>query len=321
MNKLNHSGLMMRYFAGLLLMVMLSACGGAGSGAGDPEQPLSDDSAQGLGPIAEDPGTVEFVPSTEELGIVYADPTQSDLSNDDFVIEQWIHMQNCMQVSAMEPVVTVVEGKINPIAATDDVVRHIDGMIQASSHVTDTGASIQIRSADFDGSLGKPGSYLRSIMGRYLVTTPQGARTSEPGTPVMENPAAQPAAPNPADANYRPGRGYSSLSENHGNTAGPELRERTYVNGETALKELVKDNLRAGGVCGLAQVLFSVTLKPDGTVVSYRVLAANTEQVKSQIGTLIPNMKFDAIDARYNQTIYQEIKAEIFCEVVEPANP
>ncbi len=168
MNKLNHSGLMMRYFAGLLLMVMLSACGGAGSGAGDPEQPLSDDSAQGLGPIAEDPGTVEFVPSTEELGIVYADPTQSDLSNDDFVIEQWIHMQNCMQVSAMEPVVTVVEGKINPIAATDDVVRHIDGMIQASSHVTDTGASIQIRSADFDGSLGKPGSYLRSIMGRYL---------------------------------------------------------------------------------------------------------------------------------------------------------
>ncbi len=154
-----------------------------------------------------------------------------------------------------------------------------------------------------------------------VVSTPQGARTSEPGAPVMENPAAQPAAPNPADANYRPGRGYSSLSENHGNTAGPELRMRTYVNGETALKELVKDNLRAGGVCGLAQVLFSVTLKPDGTVVSYRVLAANTPQVQAQIGTLIPNLKFDAIDARYNQTIYQEIKAEIFCEVEEPANP
>lgn len=154
-----------------------------------------------------------------------------------------------------------------------------------------------------------------------VVTTPQGARTSEPGTPVMDNPAAEPARQNPADANYRPGRGYSSLSENHGNTAGPELRMRTYVNGETALKELVKDNLRAGGVCGLAQVLFSVTLKPDGTVVSYRVLAANTTQVQAQIGTMIPNLKFDAIDARYNQTIYQEIKAEIFCEVEEPANP
>lgn len=154
-----------------------------------------------------------------------------------------------------------------------------------------------------------------------VITAPQGARTSEPGTPVMDNPAAQPARQNPADANYRPGRGYSSLSENHGNTAGPELRMRTYVNGETALKELVKDNLRAGGVCGLAQVMFSVTLKPDGTVVSYRVLAANTPQVQVQIGTLIPNLKFDAIDARYNQTIYQEIKAEIFCEVEEPANP
>lgn len=154
-----------------------------------------------------------------------------------------------------------------------------------------------------------------------VVTAPQGARTSEPGTPVMDNPAAEPARQNPADANYRPGRGYSSLSENHGNTAGPELRARSYVNGETALKELVKDNLRAGGVCGMAQVLFSVTLKPDGTVVSYRVLAANTPQVQAQIGTLIPNLKFDSVDARYNQTIYQEIKAEIFCEVEEPANP
>jgi len=170
MDNLNRSGSIMRWLLGLWFVALLSACGGGGSGDMDAEQPLSDDNAQGVGagPIAEDPGTAEFTPSVVDLGIVYADPAQSDVSNDDFVVAQWVHMQNCMQVSAMEPVVTIVDGKITPVASTDDVVRHIDGMIQASSHVTDTAASIQIRAADFDGSLGNPGSYLRSIMGRYL---------------------------------------------------------------------------------------------------------------------------------------------------------
>ena len=149
-----------------------------------------------------------------------------------------------------------------------------------------------------------------------VVTPP--ARTSEAATPVMNNPAApatqEPAGPNPADANYRPGRGYSSLTGGeHGNTSGPVMGPRPYVNGETALKELVKDNLESGGVCGLAHVIFSVTLKPDGSVLNYRVLSANSAQVQAQVGTIIPNLKFSSVDGRYNQTIYQEIKAEIVC--------
>ena len=168
---LNRTGLITRYALGLLVVVFLTACGGSGSDNGTSEQPLSDATAQGLatGPIAEDPVTAEFTPTPGDgLDPIYSDPGLAIESNNEFIVAQWLHMQNCMQVSAVEPEVTVVDEKITPLSATDDVVRHIDGMIQASSNVTDTGASIQIRAADFDGSLGKPGLYLRSIMGRYL---------------------------------------------------------------------------------------------------------------------------------------------------------
>jgi len=157
----------------LCFVGLLSACGGSGGGA-DPQQPQSDAIIQGndSGPVAEAPapvdtGTAEFTPSLgNNIEIAYADPTQP--SNNEFIEAQWLHMQNCLQVSAQEPVVTVVEDKITPVTSNDDVVRHIDGQIQASSNVSETDASIQVRSADFDGSLGKPGLYLRSIMGRYL---------------------------------------------------------------------------------------------------------------------------------------------------------
>jgi len=151
------------------LVGLLSACGGSGADGVETQQPQSDATVQGIasGPIAEAPGTAEFTPDLgNNLGIIYADDSLA--SNDEFIEAQWLHMQTCLQVSAVEPSVTVVEDKIVPLTPNDDVVRHIDGQIQASANVTDTGASIQIRSADFDGSIGKPGSYLRSIMGRYL---------------------------------------------------------------------------------------------------------------------------------------------------------
>jgi len=77
-------------------------------------------------------------------------------------------MQTCLQQTAQEPVVDIVDGDISPLADSDEVIRHIDGKVQATVHITDTDASIQISAADFDGSIGTPGSYLRSILGRYL---------------------------------------------------------------------------------------------------------------------------------------------------------
>lgn len=151
----------------LCFVGLISACGGSGGGD-DPQQPQSDAIIQGnaSGPIAEAPGTAEFTPILGNNLEILQDDTQP--SNREFIEAQWLHMQTCLNVSAQEPVVTVVEDKITPLSSNDDVVRHIDGQIQASANVSDTAASIQVRSADFDGSLGKPGLYLRSIMGRYL---------------------------------------------------------------------------------------------------------------------------------------------------------
>lgn len=161
----NRFGAVTRAVLGLTVVAVLSACGGSGSIDADAQQPLLDATVQeGVSAI---PLVEDFVPNVgANLNPTYADPGET--SNEDFIVEQWVQMQNCMQVSAVEPAVTIVDGKLTPLTSDDDVVRHIDGQIQASSNITDIGATIQIRAEDFDGSLGKPGAYLRSIFGRYL---------------------------------------------------------------------------------------------------------------------------------------------------------
>lgn len=173
MTKLNRTKSMSRFALSLCFVAALSACGGGGgSGGVESQQPLSDATVQGINsnPItAANPGTPEFTPSLGiALDVVINDPGLAVESSNDFIVAQWVHMQDCLQVSAQEPSVSVVEGKITPLTPNDDVVRFIDGQIQASSNVTDTNVTVQVRSADFDGSLGEPGFYLRSIMGRYL---------------------------------------------------------------------------------------------------------------------------------------------------------
>lgn len=170
----NCFGVVTRAALGFTVITVLSACGGGGSGSVDSDQPLLDATVQeGVsgGPLLTAPGGEDFVPNLGENLIpieASADPGQATTTTDEFIVEQWVHMQNCLQVSAVEPIVTVVDGTLTPLTSNDDVIRHIDGQIQASSNVTDTGATIQIRGEDFAGSLGDPGAYLRSIMGRYL---------------------------------------------------------------------------------------------------------------------------------------------------------
>lgn len=126
----------------------------------------------------------------------------------------------------------------------------------------------------------------------------------------------RPATPATPEAGYQPGQGYRpdpSHSDTHANMAGPEFSTRTYVDGNEKMKELVKNKLKEGGVCGLGQAVFSVTLDPSGKVLRHTVLAANTPAVELQINSIIPTLRFNAIDSRYNQTVYLEFKADIIC--------
>lgn len=174
MEKASRIGSIADFSACAFVIVMLTACGGSGAGGGDSDPQnaiLLDASVQASGnaSISADPGTPEFTPSPGNgLPVSYQDPGDAAPSDDDFIGAQWEHMQTCLLVSAQEPLVVVIDGELEPTDSNDDVIRHIDGQIQASSHVTDTSVTIQVRAQDFDGSLGSAGAYLRSIMGRYL---------------------------------------------------------------------------------------------------------------------------------------------------------
>jgi len=159
-----------RKFANLTVclsaIALITACGGGSGGAEPQNQSVSTLPVVTTGntPPSADP---TFVPVPGDGFPVADDPNGN--SGDGFINDQWLYMQTCLQVSAQEPTVTVVDGKITPTDPSDDAIRHIDGQIVASSHVTDVDASIQILNDDLDGSLdGNPGSYLRSIIGRYL---------------------------------------------------------------------------------------------------------------------------------------------------------
>lgn len=174
MAKTNQIGLHARFTLSVLIIVGLTACGANGTGSAEnypPDAVLLDSGEQTLasGVIAADPGTPEFTPSLGNgLPISYQDSVQDFSPDAGFIAAQWEYMQSCLQVSAQEPQVVVVTGVLEPTASNDDVVRHIDGQIQASSHVTNTSTTIQVHAQDLDGSLGSPGAYLRSIIGRYL---------------------------------------------------------------------------------------------------------------------------------------------------------
>lgn len=144
---------------GFSAMALLTACGGGAGGIDPQDLPQADEPRT---------DTAEFIPTPGNgLDIVLSDDSGA-LASDEYINAQWMYMQTCLEVSAQEPVVTVVDGQVDTVEPTDDVIRHIDGQILASSHVTDVSVAIQVQARDFDGSVGNPGHSLRSIMGRYV---------------------------------------------------------------------------------------------------------------------------------------------------------
>lgn len=83
----------------------------------------------------------------------------------------WTHMQTCLAVVAVAPLVIVTEDAIRPFSGSDDILYHLDGSMTASLTRYASGATLQISLADLDGSLNQVGFNLRSIMGRYLWTS------------------------------------------------------------------------------------------------------------------------------------------------------
>lgn len=185
----------LRVFA-LYAAVALSACGGGGGSApenpingGEPGAELLPDDQPGTEPLpkvlellAAEKDLVAPVPQiaytrtmadsgvqisyTQEILLPQAPPVSIET--------QWDYMQDCVQQSAIAPLIIVREGLAEPFTRADDVVRNEQisdteiTSVPIASASTLHGAVIQISVTDFDGSLGTPLFNLRSILGRHL---------------------------------------------------------------------------------------------------------------------------------------------------------
>lgn len=168
---------------GLALGLVLAGCAdGDGSDRADaPERPgpLADPSLAPGPPLVSEgePARIGAVPdvvaveilSDSGLRIAYTREAQREPVDPRYVGAQWQYMQSCVGIVAQAPLVVIVGGTIEPLIATDDVLRDMEGRITASAGIGPDGiATMQVHEADFDGSSGDPGFSLRSIMGRHL---------------------------------------------------------------------------------------------------------------------------------------------------------
>lgn len=114
--------------------------------------------------------------------------------------------------------------------------------------------------------------------------------------------------------------GEDTKTGNHENMPGPKFQAREYIGGKSAMKDLIKTQLKEGGVCGLAQSVFSVTLNSSGRVIKSTVVASNKPEVAQKLDPILKKLKFNEVETKIPQTIYLEFKAEILCEGAENVN-
>lgn len=131
--------------------------------------------SQSLGQLQDDPALLSAIPDIVSseiradtgLQIAYTRADQIDVASGLLVETQWQHMQQCLGLVMVPPVVVIREGPVLPFTADDVVIRDIEGTPVASASHREV-AIVQVTDADFDGTLGNPGFNLRSIMGRLL---------------------------------------------------------------------------------------------------------------------------------------------------------
>jgi len=106
------------------------------------------------------------------LRIGVAGSVTTDSIDMNLIESSWSYMQECLAVVAVAPLVIVTSEEIEPMSSRDDVLRHIDGSVTATATRFSSGVTIQLSVHDLDGTLGSIGFNLRSILGRYLWSSP-----------------------------------------------------------------------------------------------------------------------------------------------------
>lgn len=99
----------------------------------------------------------------------------------------------------------------------------------------------------------------------------------------------------------------------HLNTRVPEFTTPQFIE-QSGASLYIKNKLKEGGICGLAQSVAEVAVDRSGNVISHRIFKCNTEKVEGIMPGILNGMKFKPESIRYNgQLVYVEFKADIFC--------
>ena len=174
-----------RYLLTGLILLVVSACSGSNSldSATLADDPLgSEPTPEVLLKLAASTELIAPVPDVAHtqtmadsgLQIAYTTLQLRSLVPAQAIEQQWIFMQECLELVGVAPLVLVREGPVVPITLADDVVRNENPLaleinsVPVASASTLYGPVIQISASDFDGSLGSHAFGLRSIMGRHL---------------------------------------------------------------------------------------------------------------------------------------------------------
>jgi hypothetical protein len=140
---------------------------------------------------------------------------------------------------------------------------------------------------------------------------------SPPGTKVVASAAPAVSASNTNLGQYTSSGDKSpdpSHKDTFKNTEGPQFSVPAYEDGEAGMKLFIKDKLRDGGICGLAQGFAEVTVDKNGNVVAHRILKANSAEVQLLLPAILQEMKFRPESNQLSRNAYIQIKAEIRCE-------
>ncbi|RMG29500.1 MAG: hypothetical protein D6730_03810 [Bacteroidetes bacterium] len=149
------------------------------------------------------------------------------------------------------------------------------------------------------------------------VTRSEDAGAAEGGQTPGAQQTPQQKDPKAEVPPYRPGRGYSphpSHKDTYANVPGPKFTHLDYGDGFDAMKRFITDKLKDGGVCGLAQMFAEVTVAPNGKVVGYKVLKANSALVMALAPPILQSLEFKPTNLKLNEVSYIEFKADIVCD-------
>lgn len=218
----------------------------------------------------------------------------------------------------VDEVVDEVEEVVDEVEET--VVEVEETVAEVEEAVSDEGDAFETEDFLSDGG-SDDGSSNSSNNSNTKVSNSTGnvATNISAPTPAVKysGPVKIPPQADKASVNFL-SKGERSPDPSHNTTFfnGPGFRfdNPKYKEGETQMALHIRQELRKGKYCGLAQAAFELTVDPSGNVIDVRILAVNNDQIKDMIPGIVNTIKFKANGLRTNTRSIHQFKTVLVCD-------